>query len=77
MKEFKWIDYDTWQFYKNGYKTEAQIMRERIAKYLKENPGVMAQLKWVESHPGEASVLTEEMLNEFIESLKFNETNKE
>lgn len=71
MKEpFKWVDYDTWRFWKNGYKTDIQIAMERMQKYLKEHPGVREQLEWVESHPGEALPLTEEMLNEFIDSLR-------
>ena len=59
--------------YDGIYKTNAQITRERIVRWMKDNPGVMAQLEWCKAHPGEAPVLTEEMLNEFIETLRFND----
>jgi len=77
MEKYKWVDYDTWRFWKNGYKTDVQIARERVARYLKENPGIMAQLKWCIEHPGETPVLTEEMLDEYIETLRFKETKDE
>ncbi len=38
-----------------------------------DNPGVMKQLEWCKNNPGEAPILTEELLNEFIDTLRFKE----
>lgn len=57
--------------YENLYKTYPQLIREQIRLWMRDNSGVMAQLKWCEAHPGEVPVLTEEVLDEFIEALKF------
>lgn len=60
----------------NIYRTEAEIMRDRLVLWMKNNPGVMTQLKWCKEHPGETPILTEEMVDEFIETLRFKENEK-